>query len=154
MTETYDKPVDILERLTKDHYTTGEVTKILKVAPRTVCDWVDEGLLEGNANEFGYRIISRDSIIHFITKYNLEGILESIILSSGDVADICGCSIQHIDKCFDRKEIKGFRLPNEHGGYYRRFPLSSVKAFVEGDKVLLERLDEFLRKNYPEHAEK
>lgn len=55
---------------TKEIYTTGEVAKICKVAPRTVSKWFDAGKLKGyKLPGAGDRRIQKDNLINFLTEY-------------------------------------------------------------------------------------
>lgn len=60
-------------------FTTGQVAKICKVAPRTVSKWFDSGRLRG------YRIpgsqdrrIPRDALIRFLKEYEMAEALASV----------------------------------------------------------------------------
>ena len=56
-------------------YTTGQVAKICRVAPRTVSKWIDRGQLVGyripGANGEGDRRITRVELIRFMTNLNI-----------------------------------------------------------------------------------
>lgn len=72
-------------------YTTGQVSKVLKVAPRTVSKWFDSGRLKG------YRIpgsqdrrIPRDSLIRFMIANNVP--LELIDAVRPRLLFVTGCS--------------------------------------------------------------
>lgn len=52
-------------------YTTGQVAKCLRVAPRTVSKWIDKGVLEGyRLPESQDRRIPRECLIRFMIKNN------------------------------------------------------------------------------------
>ena len=64
-------------------YTTGQVAKICKVAPRTVSKWFDSGRLKG------YRIpgsqdrrIPREYLIKFLKEHGMSRALKEIIEDS------------------------------------------------------------------------
>lgn len=60
-----------LTRLTKV-FTTGQTAELCNVAPRTVCKWIDTGLLKG------YRIpgslerrVPREHLVRFLREHNM-----------------------------------------------------------------------------------
>ena len=71
---------------TKEIYTTGEVAKICKVAPRTVSKWFDAGKLKGyKLPGAGDRRVQKDNLINFLTEYKFPIPTE---LGGGTVAQI------------------------------------------------------------------
>lgn len=48
---------------TKAHFTIGEVSRVLHLAPRTVSRWFDEGLLQGYRFPLGERRVARASLL-------------------------------------------------------------------------------------------
>jgi two-component system response regulator RpaA len=56
----------------KDVLTTGQVSRICKVAPRTVCKWFDSGLLKGyRIPSSGDRRIPITGLVRFMKTYNM-----------------------------------------------------------------------------------
>lgn len=58
----------------KQVFTTGEVAKILNVAPRTICKWFDAGKLRGYrmSSVEKHRLIPRDSLVAFCRLYGID----------------------------------------------------------------------------------
>mgnify|MGYP006312487095 CR=1 FL=1 len=56
----------------KEYYSTGDASRILNISRATVSRKFDSGELNGRKNPItGERLISRESIISFMKKYNL-----------------------------------------------------------------------------------
>lgn len=48
-----------------DYLGTVKIARLLKVAPRTVAKWIDEGVLIGEKLPSGRRRVHRDSVVQF-----------------------------------------------------------------------------------------
>lgn len=51
--------------------TTGQVAKLLNVAPRTVSKWFDAGKIQGQRLPNGNRLIPRESLKLFCQEHNM-----------------------------------------------------------------------------------
>ena len=52
-----------------DYYTTSEVAELLNVAPTTVTNWANQGLIECERKQFGkvaWRVFKRDYIDQYV----------------------------------------------------------------------------------------
>jgi len=58
--------------------------------------------------------------------------------STGEAAKICGVSAGTIARCFDRGQLKGWRVP---GGTFRRIPHDALVAFMRAHNIPLDRLE-------------
>lgn len=61
------------------------------------------------------------------------------VFTSGEVAAICGVSADTVSRWFDLGQIEGYRLGP---GGDRRIPLSSLRKFMLGHGIPLDRLEE------------
>lgn len=67
----------------KDIYTTGQVARLCKVAPRTVSKWLDSGLMQGyripGSND---RRVTRSKLVDFLVKNNMPmgGLAQDVVL--------------------------------------------------------------------------
>lgn len=52
-------------------FTTGEIAKLVHVAPRTVCNWIDAGDLQGYRLPNKDRRVTRAQLQVFLTKFNM-----------------------------------------------------------------------------------
>jgi two-component system response regulator RpaA len=102
---------------TKNVFTTGQVAKICKVAPRTVSKWFDTGKLKG------YRIpgsqdrrIPREALIRFLKEYNMPlGELEE---EGWHKVLIVGAESLFIDRLKEKlPEDEDFRYEIAHSGF-------------------------------------
>jgi excisionase family DNA binding protein len=59
------------------------------------------------------------------------------VYTTGEAAKVCGVSQQTIIRCFDRGELRGFRVP---GSKFRRIPLEQLKAFMRENSIPIENL--------------
>ena len=59
------------------------------------------------------------------------------VFSTGEVARICGLSLQTIIRCFDAGQISGFRVP---GSRFRRIPRDNLIAFMRANNIPLDSL--------------
>ncbi|MBN1393056.1 MAG: response regulator [Sedimentisphaerales bacterium] len=59
------------------------------------------------------------------------------VFTTGEVADICGVSLQTVIRCFDAGKIEGFRVP---GSKFRKIPRHSLLKFMKENDVPLEKL--------------
>lgn len=101
----------------KKVYTTGQVAKICKVAPRTVSKWFDSGRLRG------YRIpgsqdrrIPRDNLLRFLKEYGmplgeLEAEVYNKVLVVGADGPLQGMLKEHL------REAEDFRLEVAASGF-------------------------------------
>ena len=56
----------------KTSYTTGDIAKLVGVAPRTVTKWFDNGTLQGyRIPDSKDRRIPHDKLLDFLTKHNM-----------------------------------------------------------------------------------
>lgn len=60
------------------------------------------------------------------------------LFTTGEVAEICGLSQQTIIRCFDRGELKGFRVP---GSKFRKVPREALIQFMKTHRIPLDRLE-------------
>jgi len=58
--------------------------------------------------------------------------------SPAEAARICGVSVNTIHRCFDRGDLKGFRVP---GSRYRRIPHEELWRFMRTHGIPLDRLE-------------
>ncbi len=61
-----------------------------------------------------------------------------LIFTTGEVARICGISIQTVIRAFDAKAIKGYLIP---GSSHRRITRVGLIAFMEKHNIPLSRID-------------
>lgn len=59
------------------------------------------------------------------------------VFTTGEVADICGVSLQTVIRCFDAGKIEGFRVP---GSKFRKIPRRSLIKFMKENSVPLEKI--------------
>jgi CheY-like chemotaxis protein len=59
------------------------------------------------------------------------------IFTTGEVAGICGVSLQTVIRCFDAGKIDGFRVP---GSKFRKIPRHSLLKFMKENNVPLENI--------------
>lgn len=55
----------------KEFYTTHEASKLCKVYPSTIINWIKEGLLPAYSTAGGHRRIKRDDLINFMKLHNM-----------------------------------------------------------------------------------
>jgi excisionase family DNA binding protein len=60
------------------------------------------------------------------------------VFSTLEAANVCQLSEQTIIQCFDRGQLKGYRLP---GSRDRRIPREALFRFMEENKIPTENLD-------------
>jgi excisionase family DNA binding protein len=60
------------------------------------------------------------------------------VFTTGEVAEICNVSQQTVIRCFDRGELKGYRVP---GSRFRRIPRESLIEFMKSNDIPLDRLE-------------
>lgn len=60
------------------------------------------------------------------------------VFTTGEAAEICSVSQQTIIRCFDRGQLKGFKVP---GSRFRRIPRESLIAFMKEHGIPLHKLD-------------
>lgn len=57
--------------MSKDFYTTHQVSKLCDVYPTTVINWIKEGLLPAYTTPGGHRRIKRDDLLRLMKKNNM-----------------------------------------------------------------------------------
>ncbi len=60
------------------------------------------------------------------------------VYTTGEIAEICNLSQQTVIRCFDRGQLKGFRVP---GSTFRRVPREALIQFMKDNSIPLDRLD-------------
>jgi excisionase family DNA binding protein len=60
------------------------------------------------------------------------------VFTTGEVARICNVSQQTVIRCFDKGQLKGFRVP---GSRFRRIPRDKLIAFMRENAIPLDKLD-------------
>jgi DNA-binding NarL/FixJ family response regulator len=82
---------DMKPMLSKDFYSTGEVSEILSISRATVSRKFDSGIFKGKKNPItGERLISHESLVAFMRRYNLSIInvspkpAKTVLLGSND----------------------------------------------------------------------
>lgn len=62
----------MLSMTANEPLTTGEIAKLLKVSPRVVCKWVDEGRLKGYLLPGSkHRRVTRESLVAFLKTHGM-----------------------------------------------------------------------------------
>lgn len=69
----------------------------------------------------------------------MAGKLSNRVFTSGEVAQVCGVSADTVSRWFDLGQIEGYRLGP---GGDRRIPYESLRKFMLGHGIPLERLEE------------
>ncbi len=64
-------------------------------------------------------------------------LLTKTVFTTGEVAEICKLSQQTVIRCFDRGELKGYRVP---GSKFRRIPRESLLQFLKEHNLPLDEL--------------
>lgn len=64
--------------------------------------------------------------------------METGVYSTGEAAKICKVSQQTIIRCFDKGELKGFRVPMSR---FRRIPKDSLEQFMRDNSIPIEWLN-------------
>jgi excisionase family DNA binding protein len=64
-------------------------------------------------------------------------LLQKSVFTTGEVAEICKLSQQTVIRCFDRGELKGYRVP---GSKFRRIPRESLLQFLKDNNLPLDEL--------------
>jgi excisionase family DNA binding protein len=65
------------------------------------------------------------------------------VFTTTEAARICNVSIQTINRCFDKGQIKGFRVP---GSRFRRIPREMLYAFMRANGIPTDVLGHSKRK--------
>lgn len=65
-------------------------------------------------------------------------LIQKSVFTTGEVASICNLSQQTVIRCFDRGQLRGFRVP---GSRFRRVPRESLIQFMKDHNIPLERLE-------------
>ena len=60
------------------------------------------------------------------------------VYTTGEVSHICSVSQQTVIRCFDKGDLKGFRVP---GSRFRRIPRDSLLSFMKEHKIPLDHLE-------------
>lgn len=108
----------------KTVFTSGQVAKVCKVAPRTVSKWIDSGRLKGyrippsGDHKSGDRRVTRDNLIKFLRSHDMpqaaeleaEGGTRVLLVGVGaefvnwlesSLAGVAGLRVESADKVFD-----------------------------------------------------
>ncbi len=67
-----------------------------------------------------------------------EGIMDKQVYTTGEVAEICNLSQQTVIRCFDRGQLRGFRVP---GSRFRRIPRESLIQFMKENNIPLDQIE-------------
>jgi len=68
-----DDRQDSLDLRVPQRYTTGQIARICRVAPRTVTKWIDSGALPGYVVPgTGHRRVSRPNLLAFLARHNID----------------------------------------------------------------------------------
>ena len=60
------------------------------------------------------------------------------VFTTGEVAEICKLSQQTVIRCFDRGQLRGYRVP---GSRFRRIPRDSLVQFMKENQIPLDQLE-------------
>ena len=60
------------------------------------------------------------------------------VYTTGEVSQICSVSQQTVIRCFDKGDLKGFRVP---GSRFRRIPRDSLLSFMKEHNIPLDHLE-------------
>ncbi|MBS3093584.1 helix-turn-helix domain-containing protein [Candidatus Pacearchaeota archaeon] len=142
--EKIEKYFDQSEQL---FYSTGDIAKLCKVAPKTVSRWIDEGYLRGykipGSKE---RRVSPKHLKRFLCDHEMAEVLEEEeFFWTGEVAAICRISIQSIIHGYNLGVWKGHSLP---GSKFRRIGRGTLEKVMKEYDIPREYLDSYQQK-YP-----
>lgn len=109
-------------------YTTKQVSRISRIAPKTVAKLIDNNYLKGfKIPGSKHRRILGNFLIEFMKKNGMYEYIGERIYTTGEAAKLCRISIQSIIRCFDKKMLKGYRIPSIN---YRRIPRRCLIEFI------------------------